>query len=220
MVNNRSSATNRRQSHRVSNPYESDTRTNTNSLRGLASNFGRGVSDALTGVDYSDNSAENFQSAPDKGGVRIPTFEEFQKQQEAKNNRFFDMKRQEEISAAKKREQEEQRQLDAIYEELEREIKRYAEAQNKLDQNIINLQKLIIEERTNKRKSGAYAFSIAEIGKMILKTALINVSDSNNWMEALMSKRKKRGSLFATRSKKQGTQYSMSQELSLTRSVQ
>jgi len=36
----------------------------------------------------------------------------------------------------------------------------------------------------------------------------------------MVSKKKKRGSLFAVRSKKAGTQYSMSQELSNARSVQ
>jgi len=39
-------------------------------------------------------------------------------------------------------------------------------------------------------------------------------------MQALMSKKQKRGSAFGSRSKKQGTAYSMSQELSNSRSVQ
>ncbi|MFO0704131.1 MAG: DUF5660 family protein [Patescibacteria group bacterium] len=93
-------------------------------------------------------------------------------------------------------------------------------SKNNWMKNLAKLKKLIIAEKTNKYKKGKYAFTVAEIGRMIMKTALINLSDSNNWLEAVITKRKKRGSLFAARSKKQGTQYSMSQELSLTRSVQ
>lgn len=223
---------NRRQSHRTLNPYETGQATRPNSLGGLAKDIGRGVahafgdmaSDAYTDMlggspRNFDNQNDNYNS-PDKGGVAIPTFEQYRKQQERRNSQFFEMKRQEEEAAKKKREEEDQRQLDEVYKELEKEIKRYEAQQQKMDENIEKLKKLIIAERTNKYKKGKYVFTVADIGRMIMKTALISITDSNNWLEAVMTKRKKRGSLFAVRSKKQGTQYSMSQELSLTRSVQ
>ena len=240
---------NRRTANRTVNPYETGQSRRPNSLGGIAKDMGRDVKDAFADMasdaydsffapptqrrrhpvnnpqgqnenNYSDNPPELGAEARDKGGVRIPTFEEYRKQQESKNSQFFEMKRQEEEAAAKKREQEEQRQLDEVYKELEQEIKKYEAQQQKMDENIEKLKKLIIAERTNKYKKGKYAFTVAEIGRMIMKTALVNISESNNWLEAVTTKRKKRGSLFAARSKKQGTQYSMSQELSVTRSVQ
>ncbi len=232
MVNNRGTVPqNRRQSHRSVNPYETGQPTRPSTLGGLAKDIGRGVAGAfgdMASDAYSDalgRSPRNFdnqndQGSPDKGGVAIPTFEQYRQQQERKNSQFFDMKRQEEEAARKRREEEDQKQLDEVYKELEKEIKRYEAQQQKMDENIEKLKKLIIAERTNKYKKGKYAFTVSEIGKMIMKTALISITDSNNWLEAVMTKRKKRGSLFAVRSKKQGTQYSMSQELSLTRSVQ
>ena len=48
----------------------------------------------------------------------------------------------------------------------------------------------------------------------------MKTGESRTWMQALMSKKAKRGSAFAARSKKQGTAYSMSQELSNSRNVQ
>ncbi|MCX6732754.1 MAG: DUF5660 domain-containing protein, partial [Candidatus Roizmanbacteria bacterium] len=59
-----------------------------------------------------------------------------------------------------------------------------------------------------------------EIVLQILRSVRAKVGESSTWMQALMSKKKKRGSLFASRSKKQGTAYSMSQELSNSRSIQ
>lgn len=244
MIKNRGNQPqNRRPAHPTANPYETGQSNGRGSLSGLAKDVGRGVADAFG--DMASDAYDSFFSPPattrrrhpvnnhendlqenssedsaDKGGVRIPTFEEFRQQEESKNRHFFDMKKQEEEIATKKREQEEQRQLDEVYKELEQEIKRYEMQQQKMDENIEKLKKLIIAERTTKYKKGKYAFTVAEIGRMIMKTALINLSDSNNWLEAVITKRKKRGSLFAARSKKQGTQYSMSQEISISRSVQ
>lgn len=241
---------NRRHVNHAANPYETGQSRRPNSLGGIAKDLGNSVTDAFGDMasdaydsffsppspqrrrhpvnnpqtqsenSSTTNSAEYDTEAVDNGGVRIPTFEEYRSQQESKNKQFFDMKRQEEEAAAKKREQEEQRQLDEVYKELEQEIKKYEAQQQKMDENIEKLKKLIIAERTNKYKKGKYAFTVAEIGRMIMKTALISISESNNWLEAVTTKRKKRGSLFAARSKKQGTQYSMSQEISITRSVQ
>ena len=69
-------------------------------------------------------------------------------------------------------------------------------------------------------KPGIYHVKFLEIVLQILRTMRMKTGESRTWMQALMSKKAKRGSAFAARSKKQGTAYSMSQELSNSRNVQ
>lgn len=79
-----------------------------------------------------------------------------------------------------------------------------------------------IEKETLKSlptKAGIYHVRFAEILLEMLRGLRAKMGEANNWMMAMMSKKKKRGSAFAVQSKKKGTQYSMSQELSNARSV-
>jgi hypothetical protein len=69
-------------------------------------------------------------------------------------------------------------------------------------------------------KAGIYDIRFMEILRELLQVVRLKLQESNTWLQALQSKRKKRGSAFAARSKSQGTQYSLSQELSNARSVQ
>ena len=69
-------------------------------------------------------------------------------------------------------------------------------------------------------KPGIYHIRFLEIVLNLVRHLRAKVGESRTWMEALVSKKKKRGSLFAARSKKSGTQYSLSQELQNARSVQ
>lgn len=65
-----------------------------------------------------------------------------------------------------------------------------------------------------------YDLSFSELMVKLVRSLIQEVQHSRTWMEALTSRRKKRGSAFAARSKKMGTQYSMSQELQVTRQTQ
>jgi hypothetical protein len=69
-------------------------------------------------------------------------------------------------------------------------------------------------------KPGIYHVRFLEIIVNVLRALRAKINESSTWMQALTSKKKKRGSLFAVRAKKKGTQYSLSQELSSARSVQ
>jgi hypothetical protein len=69
-------------------------------------------------------------------------------------------------------------------------------------------------------KLGVYHVRFLEIILKILQSIKLKINESGTWLEAMRSKRAKRGSAFMANSKKKGTQYSMSQELTLTRSVQ
>lgn len=69
-------------------------------------------------------------------------------------------------------------------------------------------------------KPGIYHVRFLEVVLNLIRHLRAKVGESKTWLEAMMSKRKKRGSLFSARSKKSGTQYSLSQELQTARSVQ
>lgn len=80
-------------------------------------------------------------------------------------------------------------------------------------------QKLVLQISTPE-KSGVYLIRLLEGVMNLLRAMRIDTSRSGNWSEAMQSKKKKRGSAFAVRSKSQGTQYSQSQELTNARSIQ
>ncbi len=101
-------------------------------------------------------------------------------------------------------------------------IKKEVEMLKKTDESFLNkvndIQKLTVE--TLPEKPGIYHVRFLEIILSILKTIRMKVSESCTWLEAMKTKKKKRGSLFATLSKKKGTQYSLSTEIQTARSVQ
>ena len=106
--------------------------------------------------------------------------------------------------------------------ELTEAIKKEIEMIKKADASIINDVKDVENLTINglPEKPGIYHIRFLELVLNILRTLRAKVGESKTWLQALMSKKKKRGSAFVVRSKKQGTQYSMSQELSNSRSVQ
>src|SRR3989338_8860819 len=60
-------------------------------------------------------------------------------------------------------------------------------------------------------KPGVYHIRYLELLLQFLRGLREKVAESNTWMAAMQSKKKKRGSLFVVQSKKKGTAYSMSQ---------
>jgi|SRR3989339_129004 len=106
--------------------------------------------------------------------------------------------------------------------ELTDAIKREIDMIKKADASLINSVKDVENLTINglPEKVGIYHIRFLELVLNILRTLRAKVGESKTWLTALMSKKAKRGSAFVVRSKKQGTQYSMSQELSNSRSVQ
>lgn len=106
--------------------------------------------------------------------------------------------------------------------ELTELIKREIEAIKKINSEMIGEVKDIANLTINQvsEKPGIYHVRFLEIVLNILRQIRAKVSESKTWLQAFLTKKKKRGSLFAVRSKKLGTQYSLSQELQLSRSVQ
>lgn len=105
-----------------------------------------------------------------------------------------------------------------LLEQIRQEVQYIKKADASLMNEVRDIEKFTMD--TLSEKPGIYHVKFLEIVLRILQSIRMKVGESRTWMSALMSKKKKRGSLFASRSKKQGTAYSMSQELSNSRSVQ
>jgi len=109
-------------------------------------------------------------------------------------------------------------QIQKLIEQIRQEVQHIKKTDSSLMNEVRDIEKFTLE--TLSEKPGIYHVKFLEIVLRILQSVRMKVGESRTWMSALMSKKKKRGSLFASRSKKQGTAYSMSQELSNSRSVQ
>lgn len=109
-------------------------------------------------------------------------------------------------------------QIQKLIEQIRQEVQHIKKTDSSLMNEVRDIEKFTLE--TLSEKPGVYHVKFLEIVLRILQSVRMKVGESQTWMQALMSKKKKRGSLFASRSKKQGTAYSMSQELSNSRSVQ
>lgn len=110
------------------------------------------------------------------------------------------------------------KQIQELTEAIKKEIDMIKRADASLINDIKDVENLTINGLPE--KPGIYHIRFLELVLNILRTLRAKVGESKTWLQALMSKKKKRGSAFSVRSKKQGTQYSMSQELSNSRSVQ
>ncbi len=110
------------------------------------------------------------------------------------------------------------KQIQELTEAIKREIDMIKKADASLINDVKDVENLTINGLPE--KPGIYHIRFLELVLSILRTLRAKVGESKTWLQALMSKKKKRGSAFVVRSKKQGTQYSMSQELSNSRSVQ
>lgn len=110
------------------------------------------------------------------------------------------------------------KEIQQLVEQIRREIQFIKRADKSLLSEVKDIEKLAIDSMPE--KPGIYHVRFLEIVLRTLRMLREKIGESKTWMQALMSKKKKRGSLFAVRSKKAGTQYSLSQELSTARSVQ
>jgi hypothetical protein len=109
-------------------------------------------------------------------------------------------------------------QIQKLIEQIKQEVQYIKKTDASLMNEVRDIEKFTME--TLSEKPGIYHVKFLEIVLRILQSVRMKVGESRTWMQALMSKKAKRGSAFAARSKKQGTAYSMSQELSNSRSVQ
>ncbi|MFH1826986.1 MAG: DUF5660 family protein [bacterium] len=121
-----------------------------------------------------------------------------------------------------KKEYEETESTQAQIKELMNQIKQEIEAIKKADSVLLSqvqeAEKLAVENISENQ--GVYNVRFLQVIISFLRTLRLRIGESSTWLDALKSKKKKRGSLFVHISKKKGTQYSLSQELQTARSVQ
>lgn len=110
------------------------------------------------------------------------------------------------------------KQIQMLHEQIRRELIQLKRANESLLAEVRDIDKLSVESLGD--KPGVYHIRFLEIVISILKTLRQKVGESRTWLAAMTSRKQKRGSAFAANTKKKGTQYSMSQELSTARSVQ
>lgn len=110
------------------------------------------------------------------------------------------------------------KEINKLMEQVRQEIEYIKKADKSLLNEIKDIEKIALEPMPD--KSGIYHIHFLEIVIRILQAVRAKIGESKTWLKALVSKKKKRGSLFVVRSKKAGTQYSLSQELQSARSIQ
>jgi hypothetical protein len=114
--------------------------------------------------------------------------------------------------------QETRAKIQELMAQIRQEIEAIIRADSALMSEVNDMQKVSLE--TLSEKPGEYHIKFLEIILTMLRTIKLKISESGTWLEALKTKKKKRGSLFLVLSKRKGTQYSLSQELQSARSVQ
>jgi tRNA(Ser,Leu) C12 N-acetylase TAN1 len=189
------------------NPLESLRDLGTSSARNTANTFGKiggGMLDQFfnESADREDDNIDSefsFKSELDKSKTK------------KKEVKLFNYQEYYESTLIKK-------QIQELTEAIKKEIEMIKKSDSSLLNEIRDVEKLTINDLPE--KPGIYHIRFLELVLNILRTLRAKVGESKTWLQALMAKKKKRGSAFVVRSKKQGTQYSMSQELSNSRSVQ
>jgi len=119
------------------------------------------------------------------------------------------------------RQVEEERQIEEIKElicAIRKEVESIKQADKALMQEVKDIEKLTIDSMPD--RPGIYHLRFLEIVLKVLQSLRLKIGESNTWMQALISKKKKRGSAFAIHTKEKGTQYSLSQEHQVSRNVQ
>jgi len=108
-----------------------------------------------------------------------------------------------------------QKEIERLMGEIRQEIKALKKANQSFDAKMRDIEKISLQAVP--KNAGIYHVRFFEAILKILKSMRAKIGESQTWLEALSSKKKKRGSLFSFRAKKRGTQYSLSEELKLVR---
>jgi len=195
-------------SHIVNNPIES--------LREMSSTMGKSTIDALQSmssgmIDQLMGVSEITPETPEEKQKK--QIEELQKEKKSlkKEANLFSYQSHHENVIVRD-------EIKNLLKLIKQEIDYIKKADSSLLNDVRDIEKFTMD--TLSEKPGIYHVKFLEIVLRILQSVRMKVGESRTWMQALMSKKKKRGSAFSARSKKQGTAYSMSQELSNSRSVQ
>ncbi len=110
------------------------------------------------------------------------------------------------------------KQIKELSQQINKEIEMLKKADVSLQKDVREVEKIVLEEVPD--KPGIYHVRFLEIILGMLRHMRENIGESKTWLQAMISRKKKRGSLFAALTKKKGTQYSLSNEIQTARGVQ
>jgi hypothetical protein len=105
-----------------------------------------------------------------------------------------------------------------LREELKRSIQVLKNENAQFADEVRDAEKIVMQDMPE--APTLYDLSFVEVLVQLMQTLIQEVRESRTWLGAFTSKKSKRGSLFAKRAKDQGTQYSLSAELQVTRNTQ
>lgn len=171
-----------------------------NPLETLKGLDGRNFDQFFDNYDSDDDEFENF-----------PKVEEKKAKKDQRKFKLFDYQQYSETTLVKK-------QINELNELIKKEIGLLKKDNSSFLNEISDVENLTINALPE--KPGIYHVRFLEIVLSLIRHIRAKVGESKTWMEAMITKKKKRGSLFASRSKSKGTQYSLSQELQSARAVQ
>jgi hypothetical protein len=193
------------------NPYEQFDSRPSNPVSSFGKNiaseinktFGTGLVDSFfnQGNSENTNSENNFRS-PDIQR-RTPSI-----------RREFNVFRRVEHFESKERPHE----IEYLHKQIVQEIKEIKAANAALLSEVNDIDNITVENMKN--REGIYYIRFLEVIISILKTLRMKINESRTWLGAANGRAKKRGAAFGARTKKHGTSFSLSQELSTARSVQ
>jgi hypothetical protein len=165
------------------------------------------------------NNLEALKSDGDLNSFESPFFDHFKKEESKKKEgqkkgqefNLFNYQSYYELELVKKKVKE-------LVELIRQEVELIKKSNRSLLQEVSDVQKLTVEQLP--QKPGIYHIRFLEIILNILRHLKEKIGESKTWLNALLTRKKKRGSLFLARSKKMGTQYSLSHELQVSRAIQ
>lgn len=176
------------------------------------------------------------QTAQELGGIAGGVFDQFMGENDYDDDDEYDIphKEKQKTEPTKKKEtkpvfrfhehhenytvKQEIAEIQQLIEQVKQEIKMIKQQNQAMLAEVSDVEKLTLGSSTEGTKP--YDASFLEVVLSLLRTIRLKIGESNTWLQAMVSKRKKRGSAFASRTKSMGTQYSLSQELQVTRNVQ
>lgn len=206
------------------NPERSED-NNPNDIRNLGKSIGQGAVDAVSdlGGNFVDqlfgfDSQKHNGQAPTPDQIQNKYFEQNSPEFQSKSDGIANPEFSSFSGSFNLREQRERQQIQEVkaqIEKIKKEIKMIRETGDALAEGeLSDIEKVTLESNP---KAGLYHTSFLEIITKLLKLIYARLNESRTWLQHASTKKAKRGSAFAARSKKQGTQYSMSQEHQLVR---
>lgn len=112
------------------------------------------------------------------------------------------------------------KKVDTLLAQVKEQVDVIQNYNKSIQSEIKDIEKVLITGVAEGNKKGSYIENILEVFLFVLRNLTSKLGEAKTWLSAMETKKAKRGSAFAARSKKKGTAYSMSQELSNARSVQ